>query len=122
MCLSSYSQNREKANDVLVFSKREHNFGKFHLDNGVKSHTFTFKNTGKLPVIIFKAVPSCGCVKAEWTQTPINTGASGNIKVSYLNNMGLRTFSEKIYVYTSLSTSPFTIIVKGDVAPGHSKK
>jgi hypothetical protein len=46
-------------------------------------HYVKFTNTGKSPLIIKKAVGSCGCTVPEWPKDPIAPGASDSLKISY---------------------------------------
>lgn len=47
------------------------------------SHTYAVTNTGKAPLIIQSAQPSCGCTVPEWTKTPIPVGGTGYVKAEF---------------------------------------
>ncbi len=64
------------------FSESEFDFGE--IEEGEKiTHEFAFKNTGDEPLVISKAVGSCGCTVPDWPREPIAAGESGVIKVQY---------------------------------------
>lgn len=48
---------------------------------------FTFKNTGKEPLIINAIVTSCNCLTADWSRNPVAPGHAGSIKLT-LNSTG----------------------------------
>lgn len=67
---------------VMTFKETEHDFGTIKSDKKV-THTFTFTNTGKAPLVIESATATCGCTVPEWPKEPIAPGATGTIKVEY---------------------------------------
>lgn len=73
----------EEPQPEISFDKTVHNFGTFSEKNPVQTCTFTFKNTGKAPLIILQAIASCGCTVPEYTEQPVAPGKTGTIKVTY---------------------------------------
>ena len=67
----------------IVFDKSVHNFGTFTEDNPVQTCTFTFKNTGKAPLVIIQAIATCGCTVPTYTDKPVPPGGTGIIEVTY---------------------------------------
>lgn len=66
----------------IAFEKTEHDFGS--IKEGAKvSYTYTFKNTGKAPLIIQDAKPSCGCTAPDWSRNPIPVGGTGFVKAEF---------------------------------------
>jgi len=66
----------------ISFDKETHDYGT--IKNGADGTCeFTFKNTGKEPLLISNARGSCGCTVPEWPKEPIGPGQSSAIKVSY---------------------------------------
>lgn len=47
------------------------------------SHTFTFKNTGTVPLTIDTVLINCGCNTVDYTMTPIKPGESGFATVTF---------------------------------------
>ncbi len=62
----------------MQFDNPEHKFGKVQEGEMVK-HTFKFKNTGTIPLIISEVAPQCGCTSSSFTKTPIAPNESGEI-------------------------------------------
>lgn len=46
-------------------------------------HEFIFKNTGDAPLVIDNVRSICGCTATEWTETPVEPGKTGFIKVVF---------------------------------------
>ena len=59
-----------------------HDFGTVKL-NDIVSFTFEFINTGKEPVTIVKAEPSCSCTVPDYTKEPILPGEKGILKATF---------------------------------------
>lgn len=62
----------------IEFEKVEYKFGKVQEGDMVK-HTFKFKNTGNIPLIISEVAPQCGCTSTAFTKTPVAPNESGEI-------------------------------------------
>ncbi len=67
----------------IKFDELVYDYGVFYEDSAVVSHTFTFTNVGKGPLVIHQAYASCGCTIPEFTQEPVMPGKTGAIKVTY---------------------------------------
>lgn len=67
---------------VMSFDHKDYDFGTVKEGEKV-AHTYTFKNTGKEPLIISSAKGSCGCTVPKWPSEPIAPGASGTIDVVF---------------------------------------
>ncbi|MBI1223707.1 MAG: DUF1573 domain-containing protein [Bacteroidetes bacterium] len=59
-----------------------HDFGDLTL-NVPATHDFTFKNTGDAPLIIDAVRSICGCTATEWTETPVEPGKEGYVRVVF---------------------------------------
>ena len=92
-----------------------HDFGKIK-QNEPASYTFEFTNTGKEPVIITNAKPSCSCTVPEYTKDPVLPGKKGIVKATFnAHNPGV--FSKTITVSTDKGE---TVVLKisGEVIQG----
>ena len=97
----------------ITFNKDLHDFGTISKgDNGTVE--FTFKNTGKEPLIIANAQGSCGCTVPVWPKEPIAPGASSNIKVTY-DTKRVGAFTKTVTITSNAVTSAKTITIKGVV-------
>jgi len=66
----------------ISYPSTEFDFGE--IEEGEKIvHEFSFENTGDEPLVISKAVGSCGCTVPDWPREPIPAGESAVIKVQY---------------------------------------
>ena len=89
-----------------------------HNANGDRE--FKFTNVGKEPLIITKAIPSCGCTIPIAPTEPILSGASSVIKVHYATDR-VGAF-EKIITLNSNADTPQKIIkIKGIVKADPAK-
>lgn len=100
----------------LDFPEKDFEFGV--VDEGDKvNHTFTFKNTGKVPLTITNARGSCGCTVPDWPKEPIAVGDEGEIKVVF-NTKGKRNKQTKTVTLTANTYPVNTVLtLKGDVTP-----
>ncbi len=99
---------------VMTFTETEFNFGKVKAGEKVQ-HEYTFKNTGKEPLVISNAKGSCGCTVPVWPKEPIAPGASGKIKVEFdtKGKSGMKTNQVTITANTDPVQS--IIQIKGEV-------
>jgi hypothetical protein len=97
----------------ISFTKDLHDFGTINKgDNG--TYEFTFKNTGKEPLIIANAQGSCGCTVPLWPKEPIAPGASSNIKVTY-DTKRVGAFTKTVTITSNAQTANKIITIKGVV-------
>ena len=72
---------QKKAN--ISFDKTLHDFKEFKEEDGVKTISFTFTNTGSEALIIQRVTSSCGCTTPSWTKQPIAPGEKGFVSAAY---------------------------------------
>ncbi|MDD4922175.1 MAG: DUF1573 domain-containing protein, partial [Bacteroidales bacterium] len=101
------------------FQTKIHDFGQVSEDDKTASFDFKFTNKGKGPLVIHKAIASCGCTTPVYPKEPIAAGASASIKVTY-NTVGRPgAFHKTITIYCNDIDSPnVVLIIKGDVKAG----
>ena len=110
-CFCIQAQNR--LDNGIEIDKMVHNFGEIMHDSGPVSCTFTLKNTGDKPAVIYNVASSCGCTDVEWTREPIRPGKSGSISVTYSNDEGAYPFDKNLTVYLSDLKKPIILKVRG---------
>lgn len=67
---------------VIQFSEKNADFGE--VKQGEKVVLFyTFENAGQRDLIIFEAIPSCGCITLKYDSTPINPGEKRTVEVTF---------------------------------------
>jgi len=104
----------------IVFEEHVHEFGTVN-EGDVVEHTFNFKNTGKIPLVISNARSTCGCTVPQWPKDPIEAGGSGNIKVKF-DTKGKKGNQKKPVTITANTYPQKTIVhVQGQVNPVREK-
>lgn len=103
----------------IQFDSKLHDFGDIKEDDKEATCVFTFKNVGDGPLIIHRAIASCGCTTPEFTKEPIVPGSTGTVKVTY-NTVGRPdAFHKTITLYTNDPKTPNIILsIKGNVISG----
>ena len=104
---------QEKIGSNLEIDKNIHDFGDVLIENGPVSCTFTVKNIGQAPAVIYNVVSSCGCTDVKWTREPLRPGAEGKISVTYSNDEGPYPFDKSLTVYFSDVKKPYILKVRG---------
>lgn len=66
----------------ISFDETEFNFGTVK-EGAIVKHTFLFKNTGHVPLLISDVRTTCGCTVPTWNKSPIPVGATDKIEVSF---------------------------------------
>ena len=98
-----------------VYEKEVLDYGAIEFDaDGTRE--FTFKNTGKEPLIIYSATGSCGCTVPTAPKEPIKPGETGVIKVHY-DTKRVGSFEKTITVASNGKTPSKTLRIKGNVKP-----
>jgi hypothetical protein len=105
------ADNANKAK--ISFTETMHDFGDISF-NGDGKCRFEFKNTSKIPLIIYRVRTSCGCANPDWPEVPIPPGEKDIISVEY-NTRIPGTFRKSITVYFNAKNSPVTLYIKGNV-------
>ncbi|HHV39801.1 MAG TPA: DUF1573 domain-containing protein [Bacteroidales bacterium] len=113
LLLSSPPTNQEDGR--VVFEKPVHDFGDFKIDDGPKTHTFSFTNKWDKPVVIQRVISSCGCAAPEWTRHPVASGAKGEVIVTFNNDIGPYPFDKSLSVYFAGIQRPYILRIRGVV-------
>jgi len=66
----------------MEFDERVFDFGVVTAGEIVE-HTFSFRNTGQVPLLIHDARSTCGCTVPSYPESPIEPGAEGEITVRF---------------------------------------
>ena len=98
--------------DDMAFEGLTHDFGTV-AEGPDATCIFTFKNTGREPIVIQKASPSCGCTVPSFSNEPVPPGGTGNINVAYHTKGKPNAFTKTITVQSNAGTKVLTI--KGNV-------
>jgi hypothetical protein len=77
----------------ISFRSSRYDFG--NVRHGEKLvYTFTYKNTGNVPLVIYSASADCGCTVPEFDKEPITPGKEGKIKIVF-NTQGFMGYQVK---------------------------
>lgn len=79
-CGTAWAQN---STSTLLFDAYEWDFGTFREEEGKVSHTFTFTNTGRYPIVIELVKADCGCTAVNYDRAPIRPDSTGTIEVVF---------------------------------------
>jgi len=107
----------QQKNASLSFDKVQHDFGKIEESDGPATCTFVFTNTGSVPLIINRVVPSCGCTSPEWSKEPIVPGGKGFVKATYNPRNRPGTFNKSVNVFSNAEQPNVVLRIMGDVIP-----
>ncbi|HEV7232306.1 MAG TPA: DUF1573 domain-containing protein [Bacteroidia bacterium] len=95
----------------IKFDKLEFDYGTLK-QGGDPNGEFSFKNTGKEPLIISNCQGSCGCTVPSWPKEPIKPGASGVIKVHY-DTKRVGPINKTVTVTSNSKDGVVTLHIKG---------
>lgn len=97
----------------ITFKEVTHDYGLLPY-KGDGTCEFTFKNTGKEPLVLTNVKSSCGCTIPTWPRDPIAKKGKGSIKVKY-DTKRQGKFNKTITVYSNASNSPVRLTIRGEV-------
>lgn len=99
---------------VMTFAESQFDFGDIQPGSKV-THTFSFTNTGKTPLLIADATASCGCTTPNWTKEPIAPGAKGTLDVQFDSKGKQGLISKQVSVRSNTQPATTIIYIKGNV-------
>lgn len=114
LALPTVAQEKKYAD--IKFDATSYDFGKFYVDAGKQTHTFTFTNTGNMPLIINQAITSCGCTVSTYTKEPVAPGKTGKVNVTY-NGLGKfpGPFKKTVTLRTNGRNPLVRLYIEGDM-------
>jgi hypothetical protein len=103
---------------TIDFQTKTHDFGQINEEDKTASCEFLFTNSGNAPLVINRAVASCGCTTPDYPKEPIAVGASASIKVTYNTIRRPGAFHKTITVYSNDPDAPnVVLVISGNVIP-----
>lgn len=111
------AKKKKKSNGPIIkFAETSHKFGIIE-EGGQVNHKFFFENSGKGDLFIKDATATCGCTVPSYPKTPIRTGETSYIRISF--NTKEKTGAQKpvVTVYTNARKEPFKLYLEGEVIP-----
>ena len=104
----------EKSFAKMTFTEEEYDFGTIKEGEIVK-HTFAFRNTGDVPLIIKNASASCGCTVPDWPKEPIAPGAKSRIEVQFNSKNKTGNINKTVSIQANTDPPLTTLQIKGTV-------
>lgn len=102
----------------IEFSEVVFDFGEI-MEGEKVVHNYSFKNTGKEPLIISNAKGSCGCTVPSWPREPIPPGESADIKVQFdskgKGKVGGNNQSKRVTLTANTDPAQTFLTIKGKV-------
>ncbi len=95
------------------WDKTKYDFGVIEY-NKPQTAVFELSNTGEKPIIITKAVGSCGCTGIEYPKTPILPGQKGLVKTIY-DAASEGSFNKTVTVYLNTQDNYHVLYISGEV-------
>ncbi|EAY28858.1 DUF1573 domain-containing protein [Microscilla marina] len=98
----------------IKFEKMTHDFGEI-TEGTVAKHTFTFTNSGDVPLVVKSARGSCGCTVPDWPKEPIAPGKTGEIKVQFNSQGKPGTQAKTVTLTTNTAAGTEVLNIKAQV-------
>ncbi|MBZ0099109.1 MAG: DUF1573 domain-containing protein [Taibaiella sp.] len=92
----------------ISFDDTKHNFGTI-TEGEIVKHAYKFKNTGSNPLLISKAVASCGCTVPSYPKEPIPPGGEGEIVVEFNSANRPGQQNKNVLVYSNAQEEAMSI-------------
>jgi len=107
---------------IMTFDEASHDFGTI-TEGDVAKTTFTFTNTGKVPLLIVDARGSCGCTVPKFPKNvPIAPGEKGEILVSFDSNNKPNLQQKTVTISANTASGRETLRIKALVTPDPVKQ
>ena len=97
---------------VVWLTEQDHDFGEIQQNHPVK-FIFQYKNSSDAPLTLETVRTTCGCTAAQWTETPVAPGGTGEIAVEYDAYQG-GGFKKKIRVFFVEQKKAEILWIRGD--------
>lgn len=113
-CVPMMMSAQEKAD--IQFKKKEISLGTVDSSKGKNLLvSFVFTNTGKKPLVIYKAKATCSCTQVKsWPKQPVMPGKQDTIKVMYVPKGQHGRFSKNIFVESNAVKDVCIVKIKGE--------
>jgi hypothetical protein len=111
---SASESNKSSDLPSFSFEELEHNFGKIIQGEKV-TYAFKFTNTGGSPLIISKVSTSCGCTVSKYPKTPVKSGKSDYIEVTFDSKKKKGFQNKSITIMANTQPNKTTLRVKTQV-------
>ncbi|MCB0700800.1 MAG: DUF1573 domain-containing protein [Chitinophagaceae bacterium] len=93
---------------IISFDSTKHDFGTI-TEGQIARHKYHFKNTGENPLLISKAIASCGCTVPSYPKAPIAPGGEGDILVEFNSKNRVGQQRKNILIYSNAQQESISI-------------
>lgn len=108
------SDTTDLAESEITWLSDSYDFGEIE-EGTIVSHEFSFVNTGKNPLIISSASPSCGCTVPDWPKEPIAVGDTAKIAAKFNSQGRTGIQNKRINITANTRPSLSTLTIRGEV-------
>lgn len=98
---------------VKWITEQEHDFGDMR-QGRPQVFVFQFQNISPDTMLLQTVRTSCGCTAANWTESPLAPGDSGEVRIEY-DAYQSGDFDKKIRVFFDVQRKPEILRIKGTV-------
>lgn len=98
----------------MEFKEMSYDFGTVY-EGDIVEHVFSFKNTGRIPLIISEAKSTCGCTVPSWPKEPIQPGDESEIKIVFNTENKLGSQTKPVTITANTWPGTTMLKVKGKV-------
>jgi|SRR5690606_4489866 hypothetical protein len=106
---------------TIAFDHTEYDFGTITEGDKV-THTYTFTNTGKHPLVIVKTKASCGCTVPSFSKEPVLPGEKGSISVLFNSTKRVGHQQKSVMIYSNAQSEAISVSFKAHVVSGEKTK
>lgn len=110
-------KNNKDGNALISFTTETHDFGIIDAAKGAVHTEFEFVNQGNAPLVLTSVTADCGCTRPEYPKNPIAPGKKGKIKVNFIPQRGMGSFTKSIKVKSNGSKKMKVLKISGIVNP-----
>lgn len=112
--ISGETQTKSTQLTTAEPDKTIYDFGTIKKGSNNKA-SFTIRNIGKQPLVLYQVSASCGCTRLKWEKRPIEKGKSTSIDLELtLHEAGY--FNKSIEIYGNIKSSPIGLRITGIVS------
>lgn len=92
------------------------------IEGTICKHSFKFKNTGNVPLVIENVDVTCGCTVPRWDMKPIKPGDTSSVYIEFntFNKMGMQ--AKGVNLTTNCIPKEFGFIILANVIPDSNFK
>lgn len=113
--LSTYLLSAQKPK--ITFQKSSISVGSIKEEAGIVNIKFTFKNTGKTPLVINDIETSCGCTTPIWDKKPVLPNSTAQITALLNPRNRSGSFLKTITVHSNAENAIEKLQIKGRIIP-----